>query len=426
MPPNPLGSNIQGCVPEGQSPHQSDGTDEWPVLIAFEDTSVPPVKKVPNIGTHGGVIVEPAIGGAGQAVTIADCADAAEGCIADAAVTGDNPGTVSSKLRGLNKILADVWDNINHLLRVGASQVGSWTVTANQGTAGAFSWPVIQPDVNIAGTATPGNPIVLNVDNLGSAFLSVSAISGGAIVFFEAQAGDGNWTPWPWNQSLAAPTQGGINTQTASAGTWWVTECGGPTQLRFRVAVGTATIRVNASSAASNMFQTLACPAIGTNLPADSIVNPPVDTSFDGRTSVGKYTYPYIFGGAQWTKTRSPSVFKTAQATASGSSPLWTPTAGKKFRLLRYCIFVTGNAIQTAAGVITIKLLDSAADIAQDHDVYIPSAALNTNGTLYSSGWIDLGNIGILSAAINNVLNINLSAALTGGNVRVISGGTEE
>lgn len=43
---------------------------------------------------------------AGSAVSIADGADVAEGSIADVAVQGDNPGTVSAKLRGLNKSIA--------------------------------------------------------------------------------------------------------------------------------------------------------------------------------------------------------------------------------------------------------------------------------------------------------------------------------
>jgi hypothetical protein len=41
-----------------------------------------------------------------------------QGLIADPAVVGDNPGTVSSKLRGLTKIFNDVWDSVNHRLHV--------------------------------------------------------------------------------------------------------------------------------------------------------------------------------------------------------------------------------------------------------------------------------------------------------------------
>lgn len=57
-------------------------------------------------------------GGGGGAATIADGADVAEGATTDTAITGDNTGTVSGKLRGLTKIFADVWDSVNHWLKV--------------------------------------------------------------------------------------------------------------------------------------------------------------------------------------------------------------------------------------------------------------------------------------------------------------------
>lgn len=44
-------------------------------------------------------------GAGGGAVTVADGADVTEGAKADAAVTGDTSGSVSAKLRGLNKVL---------------------------------------------------------------------------------------------------------------------------------------------------------------------------------------------------------------------------------------------------------------------------------------------------------------------------------
>lgn len=57
-------------------------------------------------------------GGGGGAVTIADGADVNAGATTDAAVTTDVNATESSKLRGLVKILADVWDSVNQRLRV--------------------------------------------------------------------------------------------------------------------------------------------------------------------------------------------------------------------------------------------------------------------------------------------------------------------
>lgn len=130
------------------------------------------------------------------------------------------------------------------------------------------------------------------------------------------------------------------------------------------------------------------------------------------------------YNGATWDRHRSPNVCKTVQATLAGNTALWTPTAGKKFRLMRYLVEVTENATVGVAGVLTITFQDGAGAVNLAHDVWVPGAALATAGDLYTSGWIDLGS-GILSAAANNVLNVNLSVALTAGNVRVIACGTE-
>lgn len=78
--------------------------------------------------------INPPSSGGGGAVTIADGADVTQGAIADASVTGDTAGTVSAKLRGILKILTDVWSDPNNDLRVDGSavvqpvsQFGAWT-----------------------------------------------------------------------------------------------------------------------------------------------------------------------------------------------------------------------------------------------------------------------------------------------------------
>ena len=123
-------------------------------------------------------------------------------------------------------------------------------------------------------------------------------------------------------------------------------------------------------------------------------------------------------------QTRTPAIFKTVQATAAGSTALWTPTAGKKFRLMKFLVIVTGNATLGAAAVLVIQLLDAAGAIGLSIDTFIPNAAFGVSDD-FVSPWVDLGN-GVLSGVANNVLNVNLSAALTAGNVRVIACGTEE
>lgn len=123
---------------------------------------------------------------------------------------------------------------------------------------------------------------------------------------------------------------------------------------------------------------------------------------------------------------RTPTIFKQNTATASGSTALWTPAAGKKFRLMRYMITVPSNSVAGAQADLVMSLLDGAGAIGVAHVCNIPVAAVLTAAPpLYVSGWIDLGN-GILSALANNVLNMNLSFALTGGQVNFLACGTEE
>lgn len=55
--------------------------------------------------------------------TLADGADIAEGATTDAAVIADVSGSISGKIRGLVKIFADVWDSVNHRLKVDGSGV---------------------------------------------------------------------------------------------------------------------------------------------------------------------------------------------------------------------------------------------------------------------------------------------------------------
>jgi hypothetical protein len=132
----------------------------------------------------------------------------------------------------------------------------------------------------------------------------------------------------------------------------------------------------------------------------------------------------YLYNGSTWDRPRTPNIFKQATATASGSTALWTPTAGKKFRLMRFRVQVTGLAKAASSADLVITLLDSASDIGVGQVVTIPTTA-GTTGNILDSAWIDLGN-GRLSALANNVLNINLSFALIGGLVNVTCCGTEE
>lgn len=90
-------------------------------------------------------------GGGGGPATIADGADVAEGATTDAAVVSDSNGTLSGKLRGLVKILADVWDSVAHKLNVAIS--GSISNTTFASTQGTSPW-VVSGAVTTSGTAT--------------------------------------------------------------------------------------------------------------------------------------------------------------------------------------------------------------------------------------------------------------------------------
>jgi hypothetical protein len=95
-----------------------------------------------KVDSSGQLVTAGGGGGGGGPATIADGADVAEGATTDAAVTGDNSGTVSGKLRGLVKILTDVWDSANQRVKVDGSGV-------TQPVAG-----------NVAhGSADSGNPV---------------------------------------------------------------------------------------------------------------------------------------------------------------------------------------------------------------------------------------------------------------------------
>lgn len=143
-----------------------------------------------------------------------------------------------------------------------------------------------------------------------------------------------------------------------------------------------------------------------------------------------------MFGGAfsgttdtvrrNWSYMRTPTVFRQASTASSGSTTLWTPASGNKFRLLRFKIQITADATLAVAGDLTVSLLDNASDIALSHIVFVPSTATPNIAGDYDSGWIDLGTFGILSASANNPLKVNLSSALTAGKVNVIVCGTEE
>lgn len=137
------------------------------------------------------------------------------------------------------------------------------------------------------------------------------------------------------------------------------------------------------------------------------LLSPTTDASGGGQ-SLPILGYNYLWQGTGWDRQRTPFVFKSLNAVLiTAESTIWTPAAGKKFRLMGYCL---------AQGVVTgaILLKDNTAGTTI---MIIPQ---QTIGVAFCSN--PMGN-GILSATINNVLTA------TGAATETITGyvfGTEE
>lgn len=111
----------------------------------------------------------------------------------------------------------------------------------------------------------------------------------------------------------------------------------------------------------------------------------------------------------------TPTAFKTVAANLIGSTALWSPAVGAKFRILGFKVFIPSTAT-TAAGS-TITLMDDAA-------VIFTLAVLGATTQIVNYQQSDMVN-GYLSVLAANVLNVNLSAALTAGAVVVDVWGVE-
>jgi hypothetical protein len=129
----------------------------------------------------------------------------------------------------------------------------------------------------------------------------------------------------------------------------------------------------------------------------------------DGRNDTGLVAAAYglLFNGTSFDRARTPNVFKTVAAvavTAGTPQTVWTPGAGKKFRLLGFMLSLT------VAGSVILK--DSGSELIR--------TGLLAAGVGIASP--PMGN-GILSALANNVLQVDASAT---GSVSGYVFGTEE
>lgn len=118
--------------------------------------------------------------------------------------------------------------------------------------------------------------------------------------------------------------------------------------------------------------------------------------------------FPMIFNGATWDRLRTPSVFKVvALGAGTTETTIWTPAAGKRFRLQGFVL--------TAGAASTLTFKDNTGGTT----IFAARGGLDVPIVL---GAAQIGN-GILSGAINRVLTVTrgTSATLDG-----VVWGTEE
>lgn len=172
--------------------------------------------------------------------------------------------------------------------------------------------------------------------------------------------------------------------------------------------------------------------AITDNNTSSSVVS---FTNTAGSGGAPLITYSPAWGGAfsgtpdtarqGWSRRRTATVFRSVTTAATGSTAIWTAAANNKWRLLAFRVQVTALAKAAVGADLIIKILDVAADLQLTSVCTIPAAAAG-NGVIMDTGWITLGDFGILAAAVATALNVNLSFALTGGLVCVTTAGVEE
>jgi hypothetical protein len=106
-------------------------------------------------------------------------------------------------------------------------------------------------------------------------------------------------------------------------------------------------------------------------------------------------THPFIFNGTTWDRLRTPNTFKPLDVSAAtAEATIWTPAAGKKFRLMGF-ILATG-----VASTLTFK------DNTGGTTIFVARAAADTPLV------VNLGN-GILSGAADRVLTVTRGTSAT-------------
>jgi|SRR5579872_611899 len=123
---------------------------------------------------------------------------------------------------------------------------------------------------------------------------------------------------------------------------------------------------------------------------------------------------------------RTANVYKSATAAASGDNAIWTPSASTlKFRLMGGIITIPNIVNRTGGASTKMTFRDGTTDLNLAFYPLIPTTSVATVAGCTTIPFTLPGN-GILSAAANNVLNLNLAAAISTGAIGVTVWGTEE
>jgi hypothetical protein len=165
-----------------------------------------------------------------------------------------------------------------------------------------------------------------------------------------------------------------------------------------------------------NLFAAASNSVLATTLGLNAAAGATTERAADNLTDAiaGSYfpgALPMLFNGANFDRGRTPAVFKdlpSTAVTAGTGITVWTPAAGKKFRLMGFCL--------SASVAASIIFGDNAVGT-----ILFRTPALAAAGVIVVGADM-LGN-GKLSAAANNVLKLDVTAT---GNVAGFIFGTEE
>lgn len=118
-------------------------------------------------------------------------------------------------------------------------------------------------------------------------------------------------------------------------------------------------------------------------------------------------------------------VFKSSDVAAAGTTAIWTPAAGSRFRLLGWEMWADAASAAAAAGSVAVFFYDGATPMFEAFTLWLPAASAPVFGQRPQAGPVHYLT-GFPSAAAGNALGLNLGAAFTAGFMHVNAWGVEE